>query len=125
MSILGLVSPCLVLSSFLVGTVPGNRVPGHSHNEGDPWSLSFSLGGLLIPLAMTMFHLYGWSELVPGSGIQTGNFVLSCYFLSACGDGVGWGSLLLGACQGAKALRPDGEHMQGQAQNGPKLPPSL
>lgn len=32
---------------------------------------------------------------------------------------------MLGVCQAAKALRPDGKHAQCQPQNGPELPPSL
>lgn len=73
-----------------------------------------------------MFHPCGWPELVPDSGMQTGNFFPLMLF-SQClwgRGGVRWGSLELRACQGAKAPRPVGKHVQRQIQNGPKLPPS-
>lgn len=109
---------------FLGGHSPrGQGIPGHipSPRVGSSYPLPWSC-------ATAMFCLCGWPELVPDGGMQTGNFFSGAIFLVPVGmgwGGAGRGSLVLGVCQGAKALRPDGKHAQCQPQNGPELPPSL
>lgn len=64
--------------------------------------------------------------LLPDGGSPTGSPptpLLSQAILPAAFRGGGGGLLVL-ACQGAKAGRPDGNHVQCQTQNQPKLPPS-